>query len=178
MGSEWIAGETPRLHSRWFAAASAPSLLDTSLHLGRQQLPLCYRLHPETPHTTFRRLVPRGPRLLLCPSAELLRPAEVVASYRPNTPFLSLACCSGALATARLSLPPSRSPALISPIDPSQVRLVAAACCFVSIYRGRLFPTGLSLEERGGGLVEVFEISYRSKQGRETARMWMALDER
>ena len=40
-----------QLHSRWFAAASASSLLDTSPHLGRQQLFLCYRLHPETPHT-------------------------------------------------------------------------------------------------------------------------------
>lgn len=128
-----------QLHSRWFAAASASSLLDTSPHLGRQQLFLCYRLHPETPHTTLRRPVPRGPRLLLCLSAELLRQPEPVASYRPNT--LSLLPCL--LATARLSLPPGRPPALISPIYPSQVRLVAAACCFVPIYRGRLFPPGI-----------------------------------
>ena len=85
-----------QLHSRWFAAASASSLLDTSPHLGRQQLFLCYRLHPETPHTTLRRPVPRGPRLLLCLSAELLGPAERVASYRPNTLSRSLACCSEA----------------------------------------------------------------------------------
>ena len=71
-------------------------------------------------------------------------------------PSPSLACCS------RPSLPSSRPPALISPIYPSPVRLVAAACCFVPIYRGRLVSTGLLLEERGGGLFEVFEISYRS----------------
>ena len=74
---------------------SAPSLLDTSptsSRLGRQQLLSCYPLHPETPHTTLRRPVPRGPRLLLCPSAELLRPPEPVASYRPNTLSLCLPC--------------------------------------------------------------------------------------
>lgn len=87
---EWISGETPLSYT---PAGPSPSLLDTSPHLGRRQLLLCYPRHPETPHTTLRRPVPRGPRLLLlCPSAELLRPPEPVASYRPNTLSLSLPC--------------------------------------------------------------------------------------
>lgn len=97
---------------------------------------------PETPYSTPAGLVPRGPRLLLCPPAELLRPAEGVASDRPNTLSGSLACLlRRPIATARPTQP-SRSPVLISPIYPSQVRLVAAACCFVPVYRGRLFPLG------------------------------------
>ena len=151
-----------QLHSRWFAAASASSLLDTSPHLGRQQLFLCYRLHPETPHTHPPPPCPTRATTAAVPVRRAAAPCRarriIPTQYAVSLPCLLLRSPS----RPRDPVPPSRPPALISPIYPSQVRLFAAACCFVSIYRGRLFPTGLSLEERGGGLFEVFEISYRS----------------
>ena len=138
---------------------SAPSLLDTSPHLVSDASSCFFATHSTPKHRTP-------------PSAALSHAGHDCCCARPQSccalpslshhtdpircPSASLACCS------RLSLPPSRPPALTSPIYPSQVRLVAAACCFVPVYRGRLFYTGRLLEERGGGLFKVFEISYRS----------------
>ena len=161
---KWIAGETPRLHSRWFAAASASSPVYSTPHLISDASSCLF-----APDSTPKHRTP--------PSAASSHAGHDCCCAHPQSccaqPSLShhtdpIRCLSPLLAapepiaTARPSLPPSRSPALISPIYPSQVRLVAAACCFVSIYRGRLFLTGLSLEERGGGLFEVFKISYPS----------------
>jgi len=123
--AEWTdSGQRERVglevrHLSYTAAGSLqPSSSITTRHLTSSRTTAAaslLSLRPETPHTTLRRPVRRGPRLLLCLSAELLRPADRVASYRPNTLSLSLACCSEAYRDRATSLPPSRPPALISP---------------------------------------------------------------
>ena len=152
---EWIAGETPLLHTRW------PISIATR-HLTSSRTPAAAALLSTPPRNTAHHhsaaLSHAGHDCCCCarPQSCCAHPSLSHHTDPIRCPSPSLACCS------RLSLPPSRPPALISPIYPSPVRLVAAACCFVPIYRGRLVSTGLLLEERGGGLFEVFEISYRS----------------
>jgi hypothetical protein len=164
---EWIGGETRISDSRWFAAAhqhfdySTPHLI-RSPGSGQQQLPPCYNTTPK--HRTLRSAASSDAHHDCCCTHPQSCCAQPKVSHHTD-PIRCLAPLLAApkpIATARPSLPPSRPPAFISPIYPAQVRLVAAACCFVPIYRGRLLPAGLSLEERGSGLFEVFEILYCS----------------
>jgi hypothetical protein len=169
--SEWIGGETlPRQPlvrcsvsstTTRHLTSSAARPADNSSCLFATTPP------PETPHTAHH----TPPSAASChadhdcccthPQSCCVRPKLSHHTDPIHCPAPLLAAPEP-IATAQPRMPLSPPPALISPSYPSQVRLVAAACCFVPIYRGRLLLTGLSLEERGSGLFEVFETLYRS----------------
>ena len=158
---KWIAGETPRLHT---AAGS----LQPQLRLHQHSTPhlisdasSCFFATDSTPkHRT-----PPSAALshaghdccCACPQSCCANP-NLSHHTDPIRCLFSLACSRPRDSACR---PAGRQRSYRQSIRPKcdLSRLLAALCPYTAVAFSR---PGLSLEERGGGLVEVFEISIRS----------------